>query len=309
LIRPRITLFWDTGVHYIRRGLAVLRVSPWLYVAVLALFAAPAVLAAVIVIADLPAGFGRSAVIWGLNAVSASVAPPVIMILVAGGYRGHTPGFRESITTGLRWLPRYLWTNLHTTVIFWVPVSALLWLQGWQQSTFPVGDPADLALTVFWFTAIAALALYLHTRTLLAPFLAVHGNLPGTLAALESWRLSGRHFARVFGVFIISSAPVAVPLGIAILAGYLALGTSPERRDLLIALWPSLIWVFIKFIRPLLIAAVYGLYHDLWREETERRLAEGSPDLPRFIVPLLRLSAFLPRLLGRATGRRLDWTL
>ncbi len=150
------------------------------------------------------------------------------MILVAGGYRGHTSGFRESITTGLRWLPRYLWTNLHTTVIFWVPVSALFWLHGWQQRTFPADGSADLALTVFWFTAIAALALYLHTRTLVAPFLAVHGNLPGTLAALESWRLSGRHFARVFG---------------------------------------------------------------------------------GFIIPLLRLSTFLPRLLGHATGRCLDWTL
>ncbi len=309
MIPRQSRLFWDTGVHYLGRGLAVLQLSPWLYVAVLALFASPAVLAAVIIVAGLPAGFGRSAVIWSLNAISASVAPPVIMILVAGGYRGLNPGFRESIATGLCWLPRYFWTNLHTTVIFWVPVSALLWLRGWQQSTFPADGPGDIALTVLWLTAIAALALYLHTRTLLAPFLAVHGNLPGTLAALESWRLSGRHFTRVFGGFIISSAPVAIPLGVAILAGYLALAGSPERRDLLIAIWPSLIWVFIKFIRPLLIAAVYGLYHDLWREETDRRLAEGSPSLPRYIIPLLRLSAYLPRTLARATGRRHDWTL
>ncbi len=307
---PRgVGLFWETGVHYLRLGLAVLKLSPWLYVAILTLFAAPAAIAAALTISDLPQGFGRSALLWSLNAVSASVAPPVVMILVAAGYRGRTLGFPESIATGLRWLPRYLWTNLHTTVIFWVPVSAVLWLYGWQQRTFPVDGPAGLALTVIWVSTIALLALYMHTRTLLAPFLAVHGNLPGTLAALESWRLSGRHFARVFGGFIIPSAPVAVPLGLAILAGYLALAGSPERRDAMIAMWPSLTWVFIKFIRPVLIAAVYGLYHDLWREETDRRLVDGSPTHPRFVVPLLSLSAFLSHLLGRATRRRLDWTL
>lgn len=309
MIRREIRLFWRTGAHYLRFGLAVLKLSPWLYVAVLALFATPAALAAALTISGLPAGFGRSALLWGLNAISASVAPPIVMILVAAGSHGRHLGFLGSISTGLRWLPRYLWTNLHTSVIFWVPVSALLWLYRWQERAFPADGPADFALTILWITAIAAFALYLHTRTLLAPFLAVHGNLPGTLAALESWRLSGRHFARVFGGFIIPSAPVAVPLALAILAGYLALAGSPERRDAMIAMWPSLVWVFIKFVRPLLIAAVYGLYRDLWREESDRRLAEGSPSLPAFVLPLLSLSAFLPRILGRVTGRRLDWTL
>lgn len=303
-MRAELKTFWDAGTRYVRLGLAVLGRSPWMYVAILASFAAPSGVAAVVTVSDLPEGFGRSALLWTLNAVSATVAPPVVMMLVAAGYGDRKPGFLESIGTGLRWFPRYLWTNLHTTVIFWVPVSAALWLFDWQRRAAPVEGVAELLVTILWVAGIAALALYMHTRTLLAPFLAVHGNVPGTLAALESWRLSGREFARVFGAFIVPSAPVAVPLGLAILAGWLALGDSPERREAMIAMWPSLTWVFIKFVRPLLIAAVYGLYQDLWDEELDRRRLQTTPPLPWLSRPLLAFSGFFPRLVGRG-----DWTL
>jgi hypothetical protein len=299
--------FRHAGLHYLRLGLAILRRSPWLYVAVLATFAMPAALAAALTVSDLPDGFGRTALLWSLNAVSAAVAPPVVMLMVAAGHRRRPRRFLPAIAAGLRWFPRYLWTNLHTTVIFWVPVSAALWLFSWQQRTFPLDGAAETAATVLWVMAIATLGLYLHTRTLLAPFLAVHANLPGTLAALESWRLSGRHFARVFGAFIIPSAPVAVPLGLLILAGWLALGDTPARREALLAMWPSLTWVFIKFVRPLLIAAVYCLHHDLQQESAAA--PPPRPPLPWLARPLLRLSALIPRLLARVLRRRTDWTL
>jgi len=304
-----LATFRRAGFHYLRRGLAVLRWSPWLYVAVLAAFAAPAALAAVLTVSDLPGGFGRTALLWSLNAVSATVAPPVVMLMVAAGHRREPSRFLPAIAAGLRWLPRYLWTNLHTTVIFWVPVSAAIWLLNWQQRTFPLDGAAGTAATVLGVLAIVALGLYLHTRTLLAPFLAVHGNLPGTLAAIESWRLSGRQFARVFGAFIVPSAPVAVPLGLLILAAWLVLGDTPERRDALLAMWPSLTWVFIKFIRPVLIAAVYCLHRDLWDDAVDGPRAHAARPLPWLSRPLLRLSALLPRLLYRALRRRTDWTL
>ena len=299
--------FRRAGLHYLRLGIAILCRSPWRYVAVLATFALPAALAAALTVSDLPDGFGRTALLWSLNAVSATVAPPVVMLMVAADHRRPPLRVLPAIAAGLRWLPRYLWTNLHTTLIFWVPVSAALWLFGWQQRIVPLDGAAETTTTILWILAIIALGLYLHTRTLLAPFLAVHADLPGTLAAFESWRLSGRHFARVFGAFIIPSAPVAVPLGLLILAGWLALGDTPARRDALIAIWPSLTWVFIKFVRPLLIASVYCLHHDLQQESAAA--PPHPPPLPWLTRPLLRISALIPLLIFGLLRRRTGWTL
>ena len=305
----QICCFWHTGTHYLRLGVAVLNLAPWLYCGVLAFFSIPAAMAAALSISGLPEGVLRSALLWSLNAISASVAPPVIMVLIAAGYHGKVPRLTGAVTAGLRWLPRYLWTNIHTSIIFWIPVSSLLWLYGWQRDTFPLNGLADLILTIVWTVVIVLVALYMHTRTLLAPFLAIHGNLPGTLATLEAWRLSGRYFTCLFGSFIISSAPAFIPLAIATIACYLVFARVPEQRAAMVTMWPSLIWVLIKFVRPFLIAAVYGLYHDLSADPGNNFHKETVVPIPSMLVPIVAISAFLPRMFGKLIGRRFDWIL
>ena len=71
-----------------------------------------------------------------------------------------------------------------------------------------------MALGGLWWLAITTCALYLHMRTVLAPFFAVDADLPGTLAALEAWRLSGRHFPVCLATFVLGSQPIASPLGL-----------------------------------------------------------------------------------------------
>ena len=298
---------WRTGLRYFRTGLGVLARRPWFYVRILTIFALPAMLAAILTAFGFGASRGGSVAVFGLNAISSSVAPVVIMVAVAAGFAGQELGVVGSIRTGLRWLARYLWTNAHTTVIFWAPVGGLVLVFRWQREAAALDGSAQAAADGFWYLGIAAVALYMHSRTLLAPFLAVHENIPGTLAALESWRLSGQYFPRVFGTFIVSSAPTAVPLGALIVGLLLILDSGP--KSVMLAMIPSLIWVAIKFIRPFLVTAVYPLQKDLWTEEARRRDIQGHPPVPSIFMPLLKLSAVIPRTAGKLVGRDVDWSL
>ena len=298
---------WRTGRHYFRTGLAVLGDNPWLYVQLLTVFALPAVLAAILTVLEVGETHGGSVALFMLNAISSSVAPVVIMVTVAAGFAKENLGVVEAIRRGLAWLLRYLWTNAHTTVVFWVPVGALVILFRWQGESAPLDATGQTVADFFWFLGIGVAALYVHSRTLLAPFLAVHENMPGTLAALESWRLSGRYFPKVFGVFIVSSAPTAVPLAIVIIGLLMLLDGGPKSTMLVMI--PSLTWVAIKFVRPFLVTATYPLQKELWIEERQRRDEQGHPNVPPVLVPLVKLSAFLPRILGRLAGRDVEWSL
>ena len=222
---------WLAGVHYFRSGLTVLGRSPWLYVRLLTLFAIPALIAAIVAGVDFAPGPGRSVVLFFMNGISSTVAPVVIMVAVAAGFSGRDLGVAGSLRTGLGWLPRYLWTNVHTSVIFWLPVGTLLLLRWWQRDAISLGDPAEAAVDAGWFVVIGTVALYVHSRTLLAPFYAIHGDMPATVAALESWRVSGRYFGKVFGTFIVSSAPTAVPLGGGLRRVALDAWRLPARHD------------------------------------------------------------------------------
>ncbi len=300
---------WNDSVGYTRRGLRVLGASPWPYIQILSAFAAPAAVAAYVTASDLPEGFGRSALLYALNAISASAAPVVVMTAVAAGFHGVNLGFISAMRQGLWWLPRYLWTNVHTTVIFWAPVLVLLNLFEWQRNEAPVEGGAGLVVIAAWVVLIGAVALYVHSRTLLAPFFAVHGNLPATLATIESWRMSGRRFRLVFGTFIVSSAPTAVPLAIVLTTLAFTLEEPAGTRAVYTAMLPSLVWVTIKIVRPFLITATYGLYTDLWAEEQQRRAEHGSPAVPLPARPLLAISRWIPRLVGLVIRRRIEWSL
>ena len=297
------------AIRYTRRGLGVLGTSPWQYVQILSAFAAPAAVAAYVTASDLPEGFGRSALLYVLNAISASAAPVVVMTAVAAGFHGVTLGFIRAMRQGLWWLLRYLWTNAHTSVIFWLPTLALLNLFEWQRREAPVDGWAGVAVTAAWVVMIGAVALYVHSRTLLAPFFAVHGNLPATLATIESWRMSGRRFPLVFSTFIVSSAPTAVPLAVVFTTLAFTLDEPTGTRAVYMAMLPSLVWVAIKIVRPFLITATYGLYTDLWEEEQRRRAEHGVPPVPLLARPLLAISRWVPRLVGLAIRRRIEWTV
>ncbi len=292
---------WRAGVGYARRGLASLRREPLAVAAIMLLFALPAAGVIAITAADLPQGLGRTLATLALNTLAGTVAPVMFMKVVAAAHHGSKRGLAAHLRDGAVWLPRYIWTNLHTTVIFWVPVGALtLGYLGFRQLD-AAQAPLGTLVSAAWIAAIAVTGIYVHTRTLLAPFLAVHGNIPGSLAALESWRLSGRYFGPVFAAFAVSAAPTALPLTAVFMAVYLTL--EGRALDVFTATLTAQVWIAIKLIRPPLVAAAYALYEQLWPAEQARRRREGHPPTPAAVRLLVRLSWIPPRLAGFAFRR------
>ena len=289
------------AVVYLRRGLAITRHHRGTHALIFLVYATPAAIAAWLSVSaavNRP-GAGAQAAVLVLPYVTAIVGTVVVMVAVGQQAYGRRTGLIRASLNGLPWVPRYFWTNVHTSVIFWVPVGLLLLGRALQEAVAPVQDGVRPVVDVLWWVVIGAVALTVHTRTLLAPFFAIHGDLPGTLAAVEAWRMSGRHFLLCLFTLIAGAGPVAAPLLAAALGLLLTLsGQAQAAFDNAIG---DLVWVGIQAIRPVLIPAVYLLYGDLWTAEVARRRQEGEPPIPAFARPLLALTRPLPHL-GRLSG-------
>lgn len=182
-------------------------------------------------------------------------------------------------------------------MIFWGPVLALIQLRAWATAGLPSGGAADLAAWGGW-VVIALVAVYLHSRVLLAPYLAVHGDLPATLSAWMSWELTGRSLLTTMSTFLLSAAPVGIPVaGILLVVSFLSASDADASQVFWLVL-PHLLWIGIQMTRPLVIASAFLLYRDLWHDEQERR--QGASVAPPAIVAwIMALTMWVPRL-----GRR-----
>ena len=243
---------WLAGLDNVQRGLAITRQQPDLYVKLVVLYSLPPLAAAWIVL------FGPASsqpLAFALPIITMVVAPVVLMHAVDAGHDGERIGVLEATRRGVPSVPRYVWTNVHTTVLFWVPVGALVLLRDHS----PLGD---LVPNAVWVCVIGAVALHQHVRTVLAPYLAIHGDLDGREAVVASWRLGGRYFWLLLGTFLIASLPVALPLGLAFLLAE-HFGPDPLAAALLAVSW-QLGWVGVQSTRPVLIPALHTVYEDLW---------------------------------------------
>ena len=240
-----------------------------------------------------PEGFwGEQAATLVLPYVTAILGTVVVMVAVGSQAHGRRVGVIQASLMALPWVPRYVWTNVHTTVIFWTPIGLLLLARAWQEKAIALSGGVQPAVNGLWWLVIAGAALVIHTRTVLAPFLAIHGDLPGTLAVLEAWRLSGRHFAVCLSTLVVAGGPVALPfLGLS-----LALIMTLPAAALVVffAVLGDLVWVAIQATRPILIPALYLLYGELWEEELARRRSHGEPPVPIVARILLALTRPLP---------------
>lgn len=255
------------------------------YFQAIVLYALPSLVAGYLAATVDGPGLLERALMLGLPWLTIVLGAAVLMVVVANHGRGRRIGLAGATWQGLRWVPRYVWTNCHTTVMFWGPVGALVMLRSWQEAAFPVGGPLASAA---WWLLIGAVTLYIHCRTLLAPFLAVHADMPATLAVVEAWRLSGRWFGVCFGTFVLGTLPVALPLVVAVGVVWFVVG--PDAWARVVRGAPDLAWVGVHAVRPLLVPALYCLYKELWP-------AEGAQArLPPWAAWLTRLTRGMPKL-------------
>jgi hypothetical protein len=249
---------WQAGIVNLRGGFAITRRQPDLYVLLVILYSLPALAAAGLVLYGAPDLPWYEALVFGLPWITVAVAPVVVMKAVDAGRAGERISVLEATRRGMPSVPRYVWTNVHTTVLFWVPVGALVLLRDWS----PLGE---LLPPVAWLALIGAVAIHQHVRTVLAPYLAVHADFYGTHAALASWHLGGRHFWGLLGTFTLGAAPVAVPLAVAYALAE-QFGPVPLSTALLAAS-TQLGWVAIQSVRPVLIPALYTAYQEICDEQ------------------------------------------
>lgn len=275
------------SLGYFRSGFELISRAPWLFLQVLIAFSMPA-LAASILVHWLPAGNGWcEPLLFLMDAATTVVAPVVFMMAVGSTYRNERLNLAQVIRQGLPWLPRYVWTNAHTTAIFWVPVGILLFAHRAVERAADTGVYQEGLLNAGWGLAVGCAAVYFHTRTLLAPFLAVHSNLPASQATWFSWRLSHDYFRTAAATFIVCAAPVALPLGLLAAAVSRSNGTLLGGMDSL----PHATGIGLQLIRLTLIPAVYALYHDLWDNSS---MAQDAVPWP--VATLMRATSWVPPL-------------
>ena len=251
----RVDYAWIAGWWNLRRGLDITRRQPDLYIKLVLVYSLPPLAAAGLVVYGPHDAPWYQPLVALLPVITMIVAPVVLMHAVDAGRGGERISVLEATRRGVPWVPRYVWTNVHTTILFWVPVGTLFLL--WERS--PLGA---LLPTIVWVTLIGLVALHQHVRTVLAPYLAVHGELGGTRAALPSWELGGQHFWDLLGTFVLGSLPVALPLGAAVLI-IEHFGPDPLSAALVAASW-QLGWVGVQSTRGLLIPALHTAYVDLY---------------------------------------------
>ncbi|MGI9149776.1 MAG: hypothetical protein ACR2IK_25045 [Chloroflexota bacterium] len=251
----RVDHEWLAGWWNLRRGLAITSQQPDLYLKLVLLYSLPPLAAAALVLYAPRDGLWYAPLVAALPLITMVVAPVVLMHAVDAGRGGERIGVVEATRRGVPWVPRYIWTNVHTTVLFWVPVGALVLL--WERT--PMGPWLP---TVVWMVVIGLVALHQHVRTVMAPYLAVHGDLGGTRATMTSWQLGGRHFWHLLGTFVLGSLPVALPLALVYLLAE-RFGPYPLSAALLAASW-QLGWVGVQSTRPLLIPALHTAYEHIY---------------------------------------------
>ena len=279
--------------RYVSRGASLVNRHRNTYALLTALYVLPSLLVALLALLIPEPNVWEHALRYILRSITVVLGALTVMVMVAYHAQGREIGVAQASWLGLLWVFRYLWTNAHTSLIFWIPFSVLVWLHAGQQDVVPLGGSIQPFADGIWWVATGGVALAIHTRTMLAPFFAVHGDLPGTVATIESWRLSGRSFWVCLSTLVLASAPIAIPLGL--VGGGLLLALPSAQRALFLLALPDLTWAAIQLIRPLLMPAAYMLYKDLQRAEcTGRTDAPVVPHLPRLVRPLLALTRQLP---------------
>ena len=256
-MRP-VALAWQAGWTNLWRGVAITRRQPDLYVWLCVVYALPPLVAAWLVVFGPRDSAWSEPLVLGLPWITVVVAPVVLMHAVAASCEGERLSLLEATRRGVPSVPIYVWTNVHTTALFWLPVGSLLLL--WERS--PLGP---LVPGAGWLAVIGVVAIHQHVRTVLAPYLAVHGACSGTHAALTSWRLGGTYFWRLLGTFTVGSLPVALPLLVCV--GLLAhFGPDAVTRALLAAS-VQLSCLGLQSVRPVLVPALHSVYEQI-REDS-----------------------------------------
>lgn len=251
--------WWGQAAGYVAAGIRICRKDIPGLVALVGLFMLPPLTA--VVVGSQPGALAHwiaNALPWitiTLGNISVVLA---VEIIDAGGQV--TPS--AILPAAVRWLPRYLWANGITTVIFWGLFTPAQWALG--RLTTHWGWPSFSPLLLLGIPL-----LFLHIRLVFATYAAIVDDQPGVRSVIISFGIAHRRSRMVVAAFVGSvlvEGPVIGPIYLLIQGisnPYVAGGFT---------------WMLIMLMRPLFIATLHEIYED-YRPVAEIARSRQHPKL------------------------------
>jgi len=190
----------------------------------------------------------------------------------------------QILPAAVRWLPRYLWANGITTLLFWgifTPLQSVLAQETNHWNWISLAPLAILLLPMlFW-----------HVRLVFATYAAIVDDQPGIRSVIISIGIARRRWLMVAAAFagsVLVEAPIVGPLYLLVLTI-----TNPLVAG-------GFTWAIVILMRPIFIATLHEIYQDFRPVATIEESRKKSRPVPAWRYLHLRATV---RLLRR------KWTL
>jgi len=240
--------WWQDSVYYVIAGIRLCGKDMNGLISLVGIFLLPDLAAAIIgsrpgmiaywlatVLPWISITLGNCAVVLAIDAIKARQPVKLIPIL----------------HTSIRWLPRYLWTNAITTILFWGLFTPLQWLltpetSHWNWSWL---IPSSLIPTLLLLLPM----LFWHVRLVFATYATIIDDQPAIRSVIISIGIAQKRWRMVAAAFagsMLVLAPITGPL-------YLLILHSSNAR-----VTEGYTWALIMVMRPLFIATTCLIYMD-----------------------------------------------
>ena len=234
---------WRQAAYYVACGLRICRKDIAGLLTLVGLFMLPPL--AAVIVGSQPGSFAYW-VAWGLPWITITLGNIAAVLAIEALDAGQQVVPARILPAAIRWLPRYLWTNGITTILFWGLFTPLMWLisQQTHRWNWPPFAPTALLLLpmLFW-----------HVRLVFATYAAIVDDQPGLRSVIISICLPHKRWRMVVAAFVGSFfivAPLAGPLYLLILTIH-----NPVIAG-------GFEWALVMPIRPLFIATLHLIYKD-----------------------------------------------
>ncbi len=235
--------WWKQAACYVAAGLRICKKDVSGLLTLVGLFILPPL--AAVLIGSQPGPFACW-IAWCLPWITITLGNISAVLAIEALDAGQPVIPAQILPTAIRWLPRYLWTNGITTLLFWGIFTPLLSLVG--QQTDHWGWPA-FAPTIILLLPM----LFWHVRLVFATYGAIVDDQPGWRAVKISLGIARGRWKMVVAAFagsVLIVAPLAGPLYLLILSVHNSLVATGFE------------WALVMLIRPLFISTLHVIYQD-----------------------------------------------
>jgi hypothetical protein len=235
--------WWRQAAYYVARGLRICRKDIPGLITLVGLFMLPPLAAVIVGSQPGPLAYW---VAWGLPWITIILGNIAVVLAIEALDAGQPVVPARILPATIRWLPRYLWTNGITTVLFWGLFVPLQWVIGQQTSRWNWPSLAPTAILLLPM-------LFWHVRLVFSTYAAIVDDQPGLRSVMISIRLPHRRWKMMVAAFA-GSVLIVIPL-----AGPLYFLILTMHNPVVAA---GFEWALIMPIRPLFIATLHVLYTD-----------------------------------------------